>query len=1186
MPHRRPHRATLLATAVLAAIAPATLPAATLNVTWDGATADWTDSIHWGLASGYPDNNLSPGTDYNVSLSGGTIGLNVSTTIDQLSVNAGNSRTLSGTETLTVTQGLLISSDSELPSSTLALDASLVAASTAHSTINGSLELTDRASFSNSGTLTLAAGTIRDQRNTGQFTNTGTLISTQQSEIFALNFINKGNIDIQSGTLLLDAFALDGNSGAQSTGSVTVEAGANLEVVQYPFSASTITGAGNVIDLWNLTVTLTYSPQGNTTVGGTLTLGGTTSAFMAGGLSLQQNGAILSAQSLAYAGSNTWDGFFIGTSATTKLTLQSGGQLSYDPSLGFATAELDGSSSIADATTLTLSDQASFINAGTLTVGYGLIQGVASRYGHAGVSSFINRGQLIVNDTGSGFAISDQSTNTLTFLNTGTITINAGHFKIDALDAGSTGTINIVDGQLLLGSGRSFTFGTDGAPTLTGLGGVLAVGATVTLPADLTFAGSFGAGTINIIGPRSPGARLPFVAALAPETLNIYSDVSFTGNMNLSGTTSIASGTTAQFLGVGAPFLANLIIDGTAIFTHTPTVSGTVTLAGALAGGTLPGLHGGTLSTSAISTAVLQMAGAWSQNTGATVTLSNGASLTNSGTLTAAPGAIVLNDTASFTNTGTLTVNAASGTFIIQSGSPSASFSNTGLISLSAGTLTLSPSAGATVSGSIQSNSSTALQIGSNLTLAGTIAGSVTVLVPASSTLTFGNNFNFATLLRPILSGAGAILIPTGNTLTLASDSPFSGAYTVNGALIIAAPRNSAKPTFLVTSPFALAAGASFSSSRPVQFSYVGSLDISTLAGTYSAFSTSISNHIIWATAPFSTGDLTLTNGANLIADNTTFTVTGKIFMTNATLISNSPITLSAGATFAEPSPDGSTHDIFDVPATLPAGQSATATASLLMNASIFTNDGTFSISSPAGQSRSITGTDTFNNSAAFITDGSISISTITFNNTGTLTVNSGAATLAPKVGSLLAGAIIVKPNASITISNATVHPSSLQIAGTLTLATSATLDPSSTLQNSGLIALTGGALTLAAPQDPATTGDFDVAATAALEFAADYNFSSPTGPTLTGTGTIIIDPGVLLTLPVDTAFAGTIEINGALMLAAARNPANADAFPAFTVISSPVPEPATASLLALAPPLLLRRPRSSRHHARPIAQL
>jgi hypothetical protein len=124
--------------------------------------------------------------------------------------------------------------------------------------------------------------------------------------------------------------------------------------------------------------------------------------------------------------------------------------------------------------------------------------------------------------------------------------------------------------------------------------------------------------------------------------------------------------------------------------------------------------------------------------------------------------------------------------------------------------------------------------------------------------------------------------------------------------------------------------------------------------------------------------------------------------------------------------------------------------------------------------------------------------------------------------------------------------------------------------QNNGLVKVLAGNFNLHVPD----TGAFTVQSDATLELAADYDFSTPTSPTLAGTGNILIDPGVTMTLAIDSAFAGTITVNGQLIIAPPRNPdAAPESLMQFTILPQPVPEPASLGAMALALlPLLVRR--------------
>jgi hypothetical protein len=122
---------------------------------------------------------------------------------------------------------------------------------------------------------------------------------------------------------------------------------------------------------------------------------------------------------------------------------------------------------------------------------------------------------------------------------------------------------------------------------------------------------------------------------------------------------------------------------------------------------------------------------------------------------------------------------------------------------------------------------------------------------------------------------------------------------------------------------------------------------------------------------------------------------------------------------------------------------------------------------------------------------------------------------------------------------------------------------------NNGTININAGTLAIDA-QDNGSYGAFHLAAGATLDLAATYNFAS--GPTLDGAGLLIIRPGATVTLPMDTAFTGSIEVDGTLVLAPPLDPANAGITPSFTILEPPTPEPASLALLLTLLPRLARR--------------
>ncbi|HVX83706.1 MAG TPA: PEP-CTERM sorting domain-containing protein [Phycisphaerae bacterium] len=137
------------------------------------------------------------------------------------------------------------------------------------------------------------------------------------------------------------------------------------------------------------------------------------------------------------------------------------------------------------------------------------------------------------------------------------------------------------------------------------------------------------------------------------------------------------------------------------------------------------------------------------------------------------------------------------------------------------------------------------------------------------------------------------------------------------------------------------------------------------------------------------------------------------------------------------------------------------------------------------------------------------------------------------------------------------------------------------TLSNTGTVAVDGGTLLLAAGDGAASSGTLEVGAAGTVEFGADYDFSQDGEEVLTGDGTLIVDAGAMLTLPVDVDFTGTVEVNGTLMLALPRDGGGgADLLPRFAVVAgtgSAAPEPGSLALLAAGSVMLAARRRRRR---------
>lgn len=173
-------------------------------------------------------------------------------------------------------------------------------------------------------------------------------------------------------------------------------------------------------------------------------------------------------------------------------------------------------------------------------------------------------------------------------------------------------------------------------------------------------------------------------------------------------------------------------------------------------------------------------------------------------------------------------------------------------------------------------------------------------------------------------------------------------------------------------------------------------------------------------------------------------------------------------------------------------------------------------------------------------------------------------------------GATTNAANAHLTL-DTTLFSGSLANQGSITITGgTSTFNADLSLKNDGTLRVDGGKLVVAS-SDAGSTGIFSVILGATLEFGTSYDFASPLAPELEGDGLVIIDAGTSLTIPMDVAFSGSIQVNGTLILAPARDPSSpADVTPNFSLVpSSPIPEPGTAGVYGVAAlSLLVRRRR------------
>jgi hypothetical protein len=310
---------------------------------------------------------------------------------------------------------------------------------------------------------------------------------------------------------------------------------------------------------------------------------------------------------------------------------------------------------------------------------------------------------------------------------------------------------------------------------------------------------------------------------------------------------------------------------------------------------------------------------------------------------------------------------------------------------------------------------------------------------------------------------------------------------------------------------------------------------------------------------------------------NSPFTMQGSVSGAGTFSLALAPNTTDPGSTLSGPYSLTGTTSLSNAHATFTPSANASTAALLLSNNSALS--GTLTVTS------TLTLDSSTINAALTTTSANISIkqstttaptldaATLTIATNHTASVDTDATLHLQHNATLINNGTLSSAHTVTISSNATTG--TLQNNGTLTLsAATTTLAADLTFQNPGAVDIQSGTLLLAAPQDPLTTGLFTVESAATLQFAADYSFAAATDPTLSGDGLLIISPSTTLTLAIDTAFSGTIQVDGALILAPARDPANQNTQPHFSILPAPIPEPTTLSLLALAAPLFLRRRR------------
>ncbi len=662
------------------------------------------------------------------------------------------------------------------------------------------------------GTFTVTADGDFSQSSSGAhaFNNSGTFNKSgagTDTDFTGVAFHNTGTVNLTSGTLSF-------NSGGSNTGSLTVPAGAalNLGGTFVHAAGSTLAGAG-VINFTGGTHNFLgqFLPTGTVNfTGGNVTIANTMPAITAvvSGATLTLN-APQALISLTFSGG----------------TLQGSGDVTITGAFNWSVGVMmNGARTIlAPGATATWSGPATkglnrtVENSGTI-----VYSGTALTFGYtAAVPGVINNlpgGVFSVTADGD---FSQSSTAAHAFNNRGTFNKAGPGTDTDftGVQFQNTGTVNLTSGALSFNSGGGNTTAlTVPAGTALNLGGTFVHAAGSTLGGGGTinfvngshnFLGQFSpAGTVNFIGGVvTIGNTMPTVAAAlsgatltfnAPQTLTSLTfsggtlqgsgDVTITGTLNWSvgvmmagAKTIVASGATASWTGAATKGL-NRTVENSGTITY----SGTALTFGytVAAAGIINNLAGGTFN--------VPGDGDFSQSSSAAHAFNNGGTFNRSGVSTDTDFTGVL-----FHNTGT--VNLTSGALSFNSGG-----SNTSALTVPAGaTLNLGGTfvhaAGSTVggAGTINFNSGTHNFLGQFL--------------PAGTVNFLGGNVTIANAMPPVaasLSGATLTLNApqsltslnfSGGTLQGSGDVTVAGTFNWSVGVMMAGARTIVAPGAVAT---------------------------------------------------------------------------------------------------------------------------------------------------------------------------------------------------------------------------------------------------------------------------------------------------------------------------------------------------------------------------------------------------
>jgi hypothetical protein len=267
--------------------------AAQVDETWDGGSGGWAaGSWSPSLSPGYPNNGVN-GNTYNIFInSGGAVSLDVSPTIDNLTIASGGSVRISNGKALNIASGtgkgvvtnngiILLYSEGyntyfNGPGTTITGTGTLVMSNSANNFI---LTGINHATLTNDTPHTIVgSGSIGSVGNATTFTNLGTVTANEATPlILTAGVTNAGTLEAYGGTLRLYAAEVANHGGiiqGREGSAVEVSGGTTITGGTLAGTIAHTSGAAYLTDITNLGTYTIFNGAG-TTINGTITNNGT-----------------------------------------------------------------------------------------------------------------------------------------------------------------------------------------------------------------------------------------------------------------------------------------------------------------------------------------------------------------------------------------------------------------------------------------------------------------------------------------------------------------------------------------------------------------------------------------------------------------------------------------------------------------------------------------------------------------------------------------------------------------------------------------------------------------------------------------------------------------------------------------------------------------------------------------------